>query len=107
MNSNKNTLTIDQKTKILISKANQNGGVAYIQGNDATQINYFNLNGGYIENSVSQSGSGGVAYITGLSQHTFNAPLTSGVQPNIKTVTSGSHGGVLYMNGLKHEIAVN
>jgi len=37
--------------------------------------------------------------MTGLSYHTFNAPLTLGVQPNIRTVTSGSHGGVLYMNG--------
>jgi hypothetical protein len=63
----------------LITKANQNGGVAYIQGNHATQTNIFNLDGGYIENSVSQSGSGGVAYMTGLAYHTFNAPITSGV----------------------------
>ena len=45
--------------------------------------------------------------MTGLAYHTFNAPITSGVQPNIRTVTSGTHGGVLYMNGLRHEIAVN
>ncbi len=69
MNSNKNILTIDQKTKILVSKAIQNGGVAYIQGNDALQTNEFNLNGGFIEDSKAQSGSGGVAYMTGLSKH--------------------------------------
>ncbi len=45
--------------------------------------------------------------MTGLSKHLFKSHITLGVQPKIKTITSGSHGGVLYMNGVTHTIDVN
>lgn len=44
-----------------------------MQGNDGTQTNEFNLNGGYIEDTKAISGSGGVAYMTGLAKYTVNA----------------------------------
>ena len=45
--------------------------------------------------------------MTGLAKHIFNGVITNTVKPVIKTITSGSHGGVLYMNGLKHEAWTN
>jgi len=29
------------------------------------------------------------------------------VQPVIKTVVSGSHGGIFYMNGVRHQLTIN
>ena len=45
--------------------------------------------------------------MTGLAKHIFNGVITNTVKPVIKTIASGSHGGVLYMNGLKHEAWTN
>jgi hypothetical protein len=60
----------------------------YLVGTDVTQTNYFYLNGGWIDTSTATAGSGGVAYMNGLSEHKFIAAVTNTIQPTIKTVTS-------------------
>lgn len=78
------------------------GGLLYLYSTDSTKQQIFNLNGGYIENSNSIGGAGGIAYMNGISIHKFTAVTTNTVIPKIKTASSLSHGGAFYMNGANH-----
>lgn len=44
--------------------------------------------------------------MTGTAIHKYEALITNGVAPIIRTVTSNSHGGALYMNGAQHYLVL-